>query len=39
LSGSEFVQAPFSQFDAIDTNGDGEITFEELQTFVRRYQP
>jgi Ca2+-binding EF-hand superfamily protein len=39
LSGAEFVEARFTQFDAIDTNGDGEITFEEFQIFVRRYQP
>ncbi len=38
LSGAEFVQAPFSQFDAIDRNGDGEITFEEFREFMRRYQ-
>ena len=39
LSGAEFVEAPFSQFDAIDGNGDTEITFEEFRTFVRPYQP
>jgi hypothetical protein len=33
------VQAPFRQFDAIDGNGDTEITFEEFRTFVRPYQP
>lgn len=38
LSGAEFVEAPFSQFDAIDRNGDGEITFEEFREFERRYQ-
>jgi Ca2+-binding EF-hand superfamily protein len=39
MTGAEFVQAPFSQFDSIDTNGDQEITFEEFREFVRRYQP
>jgi hypothetical protein len=39
MAGAEFVQAPFSQFDAIDRNGDGEITFEESREFMRRYQP
>ena len=38
LSGAEFVEAPFSQFDAIDRNGDGEITFEEFRELERRYQ-
>jgi Ca2+-binding EF-hand superfamily protein len=39
LSGAEFVEASFSQFDAIDRNGDGEITFEEFRELERRYQP
>jgi Ca2+-binding EF-hand superfamily protein len=39
LSGAEFVEAPFSQFDAMDRNGDGVITFEEFREFERRYQP
>jgi hypothetical protein len=38
LSGAEFVEAPFTQFDAIDSNHDGEITFEEFSEFLRRYQ-
>ena len=38
LSGAEFIEAPFSQFDAIDRNGDGEFTFEEFGEFERRYQ-
>jgi Ca2+-binding EF-hand superfamily protein len=38
LSGAEFVEAPFSQFDAIDRNGDGEITFEEFREFMQHYQ-
>jgi Ca2+-binding EF-hand superfamily protein len=39
LSGAEFIEAPFSRFDAIDSNGDGEFTFEEFREFERRYQP
>lgn len=39
LSGSEFVQARFMQFDAIDASGDQEITFEEFREFIRQYQP
>ena len=39
LSGAEFVEAPFSQFDAIDANGDQGITFDEFREFMRRYQP
>ena len=39
MTGAEFVHAPFSQFEAIDTNGNQEITFEEFREFVRRYQP
>ena len=38
ISGAEFVQARFTQFEAIDANGDQEITFEELQQFLRQYQ-
>jgi Ca2+-binding EF-hand superfamily protein len=36
LSGSEFVQAPFSQFDAIDASGDQKIEMEEFREFIRR---
>ena len=39
MTGAEFVHAPFSQFEAIHTNGNQEITFEEFREFVRRYQP
>ena len=39
MTGAEFVQAPFSQFDAIDANGDQGITFDEFREFMRRYQP
>lgn len=39
LSGAEFVQARFTQFDAIDANGDQVITFEELRDFIELYRP
>jgi Ca2+-binding EF-hand superfamily protein len=39
MNGAEFVQAPFSQFDAINANGDQGITFDEFREFMRRYQP
>jgi Ca2+-binding EF-hand superfamily protein len=38
ISGSEFVQARFTQFEAIDASGDQEITFEEFREFMRQYQ-
>jgi Ca2+-binding EF-hand superfamily protein len=38
LSGAEFVEARFSQFDAINANGDQGITFDEFREFERRYQ-
>jgi Ca2+-binding EF-hand superfamily protein len=38
LSGAEFIEAPFSQFEAIDRNGDAQLTFEEFREFERRYQ-
>lgn len=38
LSGSEFVQARFMQFEAIDANGDQEITAGEFRTFMAPYQ-
>jgi Ca2+-binding EF-hand superfamily protein len=38
MSGAEFVQARFTQFEAIDASGDQEITFEEFRDFMRRYQ-
>ena len=31
LSGAEFVQAPFIQFDAIDANSDQKIDIEEFR--------
>ena len=37
LSGAEFVQARFMQFEAIDANGDQEITPEEFRTFMTQY--
>jgi Ca2+-binding EF-hand superfamily protein len=38
LSGAEFVQARFTQFEAIDANGDQEITFEEFREFIDQYR-
>jgi Ca2+-binding EF-hand superfamily protein len=39
MTGAEFVQAPFSQFDAINADRDQGITFDEFRDFMRRYQP
>jgi Ca2+-binding EF-hand superfamily protein len=38
ISGAEFVQARFTQFEAIDASGDQEITFEEFRKFMQQYQ-
>jgi EF-hand domain pair/EF hand len=38
ISGAEFVQARFTQFDSIDANGDQKITSEEFQAFARQYR-
>jgi Ca2+-binding EF-hand superfamily protein len=38
ISGAEFVQARFTQFEAIDASGDQEITFEEFREFIQQYQ-
>lgn len=38
LSGAEFVQARFMQFEAIDANGDQEITLEEFRAFMGQYR-
>jgi Ca2+-binding EF-hand superfamily protein len=38
LSGAEFVQARFTQFEAIDASGDQEITFGEFREFMQQYQ-
>ena len=38
LSGAEFVQARFMQFEAIDANGDQEITADEFRAFMAQYQ-
>jgi Ca2+-binding EF-hand superfamily protein len=38
MSGAEFVQARFTQFETIDASGDQKITFEEFREFMRRYQ-
>jgi hypothetical protein len=32
------VQAPFSQFDAIDASGDQKIEMEEFREFIQRYR-
>ncbi len=37
LSGSEFIQASFAQFEIYDTNHDQEITLEEFETGVRQF--
>jgi Ca2+-binding EF-hand superfamily protein len=37
LSGAEFVQARFMQFEAMDANGDQEITSEEFRAFISPY--
>ena len=37
LSGAEFAQARFTQFDSIDANGDQKITSEEFQAYARQY--
>ena len=38
ISGAEFVQARFTQFEAIDASGDQEITFEEFREFIQQYR-
>jgi Ca2+-binding EF-hand superfamily protein len=38
MSGAEFVQARFTQFEAIDASGDQEITFEEFRQFMQQFQ-
>jgi Ca2+-binding EF-hand superfamily protein len=37
LSGAEFVQARFMQFEAIDADGDQEVTPEEFRAFMAQY--
>jgi Ca2+-binding EF-hand superfamily protein len=37
LSGSEFIQARFAQFETYDTNHDQKITFEEFETGARQF--
>ena len=36
LSMQEFLNALFKDFDAIDVNGDGSITIEEIEVYIRR---
>jgi Ca2+-binding EF-hand superfamily protein len=38
ISGAEFVQAPFTQFEAIDANGDQKITLKEFRESIRQYR-
>jgi Ca2+-binding EF-hand superfamily protein len=38
MSGAEFVQARFTQFEAIDASGDQKITLEEFREFIQQYQ-
>jgi Ca2+-binding EF-hand superfamily protein len=38
ISGAEFVQARFTQFEAIDASGNQEITFEEFREFMQQFQ-
>jgi Ca2+-binding EF-hand superfamily protein len=38
LSGAEFVQAPFIQFEAIDASSDRKITIEEFREFIQQYR-
>ena len=37
LSGVEFIDAPFNQFEAADTNTDQAITREEFERFARQF--
>jgi Ca2+-binding EF-hand superfamily protein len=37
ISGAEFVQAPFTQFEAIDADGDQKITLDEFRELIRHY--
>jgi EF-hand domain pair len=38
LSGAEFVQARFNQFESINADGDQKITNEEFQALARLYR-
>jgi Ca2+-binding EF-hand superfamily protein len=38
ISGAEFVQAPFTQFEAIDADHDQKITLEELRELMQQYR-
>jgi hypothetical protein len=37
MSGAEFVQAPFTQFEAIDADRDQKITLEEFRELIQKY--
>ena len=37
LSGVEFIEAPFTQFEAADTNSDHVITPEEFEIFAEQF--
>jgi Ca2+-binding EF-hand superfamily protein len=36
LSGAEFIQAPFMEFESFDADSDGRITLEEFAAVARR---
>jgi hypothetical protein len=38
LTGAEIIGAPSMQFEAIDTNHDGSIEYEELAAFMHRIE-
>jgi hypothetical protein len=38
ISGAEFVQAPFTQFETIDANSDQKITLEEFRELIQQYR-
>jgi Ca2+-binding EF-hand superfamily protein len=38
ISGAEFVQAPFTQFETIDADSDQKITLEECRELIQQYR-
>ena len=38
ISGAEFVQAPFTQFETIDADSDQKITLEEFRELIQKYR-